>query len=154
MNASTPISNANWPSGLKVEEALRASEAFYHLLVETLPQNILRKNENGPVYVRQSQVLRLTGQVSRADRPARPISTSIPPIWPKRISVTTAASMESNAPFETTEENVAPTTAKKVTFIIIKTPIYDPVNRVIGTQCIFWDGDDGEADRAGPSQES
>src|SRR5205823_6085284 len=31
----------------RVEEALRESEAFYHSLVESLPQNILRKDLDG-----------------------------------------------------------------------------------------------------------
>ena len=42
----------------QTEEALRGSESLYHSLVETMPQNVFRKDLRGPVHVRQPAILR------------------------------------------------------------------------------------------------
>jgi PAS domain S-box-containing protein len=121
----------------KVEEALRASEAFYHLLVETLPQNILRKDQNGRFTFANRKFCDSLGKA-----PEQIVGKTDFDFYPAELAESYQRDdhrvMESKAPFETTEENIARDGEKSYVHII-KTPIYDPANRVIGTQCIFWD---------------
>ena len=52
----------------QAEENLRNSEALYHSLVETLPQNILRKDLAGTLHLRQPAVLQDAGPAPGGDR--------------------------------------------------------------------------------------
>ena len=121
----------------KAEEALGKSEAFYHLLVETLPQNILRKDADGLFTFANRKFCESLGQSSDAI-----IGQTDQAFYPAELAETYRADdrrvMESNTPFETTEEHVGPDAESKYMHII-KTPIHDPAGAVIGTQCIFWD---------------
>ena len=61
----------------KAEEKLRASEGFYHSLVESLPAAILRKDLEGR-------------SLAPTSSKARPTSTSSPARWPGSTSPTTS----------------------------------------------------------------
>jgi PAS domain S-box-containing protein len=121
----------------KAEEALRASEAFYHLLVETLPQNILRKDQDGRFTFANRKFCDSLGK-----SPEEIVGKTDLDFYPAELAEAYRSDdrrvMDSNCAFETTEENVA--RDGDISYVhIIKTPIYDQCNRTIGTQCIFWD---------------
>lgn len=121
----------------KVEEALRVSEAFYHLLVETLPQNILRKDLEGRFTFANRKFCDSLGK-----SPEQIVGKTDFDFYPAELAEAYQRDdrrvRDSNAAFETTEEHIGLDGEKNYVHII-KTPIYDPANRVIGTQCIFWD---------------
>jgi len=121
----------------KVEEALRASEAFYHLLVETLPQNILRKDQHGQFTFANRKFCDSLGK-----SPEEIVGKTDFDFYPAELAQTYQCDdrrvMDLNCAIETTEENVARDGGKSYVHII-KTPVYDHCNGVIGTQCIFWD---------------
>lgn len=121
----------------KAETALRASEAFYHLLVETLPQNILRKDADGYFTFVNRKFCDSLGKTSEEI-----VGKTDFDFYPAELAEAYQRDdrrvMESNAAFETTEEHIGLDGGKNYVHII-KTPIYDPSNKVIGTQCIFWD---------------
>jgi PAS domain S-box-containing protein len=121
----------------KAEEALRASEAFYHLLVETLPQNILRKDQNGRFTFANRKFCDSLGKT-----PEEIVGRTDFDFYPAELAEAYRNDdlrvMDSKCAFETTEENVA--RDGEISYVhIIKTPIYDLCDRMIGTQCIFWD---------------
>jgi len=69
------------------EEKLRDSEALYQSLVETLPQNIFRKDLQERFTFGNQQFCKVLGIRSRR-LSARPISISFLASWPRNISGT------------------------------------------------------------------
>lgn len=122
----------------RAEEALRASEGFYHSLVEGLPASILRKNLDGRFTFGNQKFyasleLDQTNQlVGRADID----------FFPKDLAEKYRADdlrvIENGATFETVEEHANPQ-GERLFVQVIKTPLRDPSGRIIGVQGIFWD---------------
>jgi two-component system NtrC family sensor kinase len=121
----------------KVEQALRASEVFYHSLVESLPQSILRKNLEG----------RFTfGNQNFCNALKRPLEQIIGKtdydFYPRELAEKyrqdDACVIASGKLFETVEEHVLPS-GDTLYVQVIKTPLYDPSGKIIGIQGIFWD---------------
>jgi two-component system, sensor histidine kinase and response regulator len=119
------------------EDALRNSEVLYHSLVETLPQNIFRKD--------------LLGRFTFANRRfcetlKRPLSEILGKtdfdFFPAHLATKyyhdDLRVIESLQPFETVEAHQS--VDEGITYVqVMKTPLYDHGGRVVGIQGIFWD---------------
>ncbi len=121
----------------RTEDRLRNSEAFYQTLVETLPQNILRKDVQG----RFTSANRKFCQSLRKPLPEI-LGRTDHDFFPKELAdkyhrddVRVMTTMET---FEAVEAH--PTHSGEKRFVhVIKTPLYDAMGRVVGVQGIFWD---------------
>ncbi len=119
------------------EQALRDSEVFYHSLVESLPQSILRKDVQGRFTFCNRN---FSGELGRS--PSEVLGKDdfafFPPELASKYRDDDAAVMEANRPLETVEEHSTP--GGKVIYVqVTKTPIRDAEGAVIGIQGIFWD---------------
>ena len=121
----------------RAEEALAKSEAFYHSLVESLPQNIYRKDlagrftfGNGRFCAEMSKTLDQI--VGKSDFDFFPADLAA------KYRADDERVMSGGRPFEVVEEHVTPG-GEKLYVQVIKTPVYDSLGNLIGTQGIFWD---------------
>ena len=120
-----------------VEQQLIESEAFYHSLVEHLPQFIFRKDLSGQFTFanqRFCQVLNRTLPeiIGRTDRDFYPSDLAA------KYQTDDREVIRSGRIFETVEENIGPG-GEKMYVQLVKTPILDARGQILGTQCIFWD---------------
>ena len=121
----------------RAEEKLVASEAFYHSLVENLPQNILRKDVNERFTFANQRFCSMLSKpleeiIGKTDFDFFPAALAEKYQRDDRYVIRTGET------FETIEENVAPNGSK--TYVnVVKTPIYDAKGKIIGIQGIFWD---------------
>ena len=121
----------------RVDEALAASEAFYHSLVEHLPLSIARKDLDGRITFcnqkfcdeLESPIEQLIGKTDRDLFPA-PLA--------EKYRADDLAVAQSGIPFETVEEHVPPD-GHKLFVHVMKTPIVGAAGKIIGTQVLFWD---------------
>jgi len=119
------------------EEQLVKSEAFYHSLVESLPQHILRKDLNERFTFANQKFCQLIGKpldqiIGRTD------FDFFPPELASKYQADDRLVIRTGRLFETVEVNQAPGGEKR--FVnVIKSPIHDVRGRVIGIQGIFWD---------------
>src|ERR1051326_2979720 len=121
----------------RAEERLLASEAFYHSLVENLPQNILRKDLNERFTFANQRFCATLGK-SLEQIIGKTDFDFFPPPLAEKYQRDDRYVIRTGESFETIEENVTPNGAK--TYVnVIKPPIYDPKGQIIGIQGIFWD---------------
>lgn len=121
----------------RIEQALREAEGFYHSLVETLPQSILRKDLNGRFSFANPRVCAELG---------KPIEEVIGKtdfdFFPRELAEKYRADdqkvLETGDPINVVEAHVTPS-GEKLYVQVIKTPLYGPDGRPIGVQGIFWD---------------
>ncbi|WP_435010767.1 PAS domain-containing sensor histidine kinase [Tundrisphaera lichenicola] len=119
------------------ERALRESEVFYHSLVESLPQSILRKDREGRFTFCNrnfSREMNLTPEQVQGKNDFD--------FYPRELAVKyredDARVIEAGQPFEAVEEHITP--SGHVIYVhVTKTPLYDSSGRVIGIQGIFGD---------------
>lgn len=121
----------------RAEEALQKSEAFYHSLVESLPQNIYRKDLAGRFTFGNGRFCNEMGRklneiVGKTDFDFFPQELAA------KYRVDDQRVVDSGKPFEIVEEHVTPG-GEKLYVQVIKTPVYDGAGNLIGTQGIFWD---------------
>ncbi len=121
----------------KAEEKLIASEAFYHSLVENLPQNILRKDLNERFTFANQRFCAMLGKpleeiIGKTD------FDFFPPELAAKYQRDDRFVIRTGQVFETVEENVGPG-GEKIYVNVVKTPIYDVNGQIIGIQGIFWD---------------
>ncbi|HXE55148.1 MAG TPA: PAS domain-containing protein [Tepidisphaeraceae bacterium] len=121
----------------RAEEALQKSEAFYHSLVESLPQNILRKDLDGRFTFGNGRFCNEMGRtldqiVGKTDFDFFPHELAA------KYRVDDQRVVDTGKPFEIVEEHVTPS-GDKLYVQVIKSPVYDASGSVIGTQGIFWD---------------
>ena len=119
------------------EQKLVRSEAFYHSLVEHLPQNIFRKDLGERFTFANQRFCQLLGKsldqiIGKTDL------DFYPPELARKFQQDDREVIRTGRIFETTEENIAPD-GEKIYVHVVKTPILDAKGRVLGTQCIFWD---------------
>jgi two-component system sensor histidine kinase/response regulator len=119
-----------------LQAALNHSEAFYHSLVESLPQNILRKDLQGRFTFVNSRFCQTVGRPREAI-----IGRTDFDLYPAPLAAQYQADDEevirTGQPRETVEEHQDQNGPSFVQ--VIKTPIRDGAGRIIGTQGIFWD---------------
>ena len=121
----------------RAEEALQKSEAFYHSLVETLPQNIYRKDLLGRFTFGNGRFCREIAKpqdqlVGKTDFDFFPAELAA------KYRADDQRVIDSGKAFEVIEEHVTPG-GETLYVQVIKTPVYDLAGNLIGTQGIFWD---------------
>ncbi|MGE3806365.1 MAG: PAS domain S-box protein [Gemmataceae bacterium] len=122
---------------VRVEEALRNSQAFYHSLVESLPQNVFRKDRLGRITFGNQRYAATLGM---------PIEELIGKtdfdLFPKELATKYVRDdhvvMETGKTFEAIEEHRLPS-GELLYVQVMKTPVSNAQGEVIGTQGIFWD---------------
>ncbi len=119
------------------EEKLRHSEALYHSLVETLPQNIFRKNLEYRFTFANKHFCDVLG------RPLEEILGKTDfDFFPKELAEKYQKDdqqvIETGEPYETVEEHRPPGSGK-IYVHVVKTPLRDADSKIIGLQAIFWD---------------
>jgi len=119
------------------EEQLVRSEAFYHTLVETLPQHILRKDLNERFTFANQKFCELVGKrleelIGKTD------FDFFHPELARKYQDDDRKVIKTQQTLEIIEENQAPHGEKRYVNVI-KTPIHDARGRTIGIQGIFWD---------------
>jgi PAS domain S-box-containing protein len=122
----------------KAEEALRASEGFYHSLVESLPASILRKDLEGRFTFGNQKFYAALG-VQGLDQVVGKTDLDF---YPRELAEKYRADdrrvIATDAVLEAVEDNVAPHSERR--FVqVIKTPLHDASGAIIGVQGIFWD---------------
>ncbi len=121
----------------EAEEKVQRSEALYHSLVETLPQNIVRKDPQGRFTFANQQFCKSLG------RPLEEIVGKtdydfFPPDLAAKYQRDDQRVLRTGKPFETVEEHQPPG-GRKMFVQVVKTPLYGPDGKAIGLQAIFWD---------------
>ena len=121
----------------QMEETLREAEAVYHSLVETIPQNIFRKDLDGRFNFANSNFCNTLGKpleeiVGRTDFDffGRALA--------ERYVNDDHNVINNRTVLDTVEEHVTPA-GKRLYVQVMKTPVYGPGGRVVGVQGIFWD---------------
>ena len=121
----------------RAEEQLITSEAFYHSLVEHLPQNMFRKDLSERFTFANQRFCQMLG---------KPLEQIIgktdwdfyPPELAAKYQKDDQKVIHTGQIFETVEENVGPD-GQTIHVHVVKTPIRDAKGQILGTQCIFWD---------------
>jgi PAS domain S-box-containing protein len=116
----------------KAEEALRASEALYHSLVETLPLSVWRKDLNGRFIFANKRF---------CDSVGKPLEQVIdktdfhfyPPELAAKYRADDARVHETGTIVTTTEDHVT-TAGERLYVQVVKAPVFDARGKVIGTQ--------------------
>ncbi len=120
----------------ETEKALRDSEAFYHSLVETLPQNIFRKDLEGHfTFVNDSFCESL--EQSRENVLGKTDCDFFPENLAQKYCKDDERVIRSGKPYDTVEAHHSKT--GDIYVQVIKTPLYDANSEVVGIQGIFWD---------------
>jgi len=121
----------------RTQDALKNSEMFYQTLVETLPQNILRKDTNGRfVFVNQKFCASLGKSVDEVL--GKTDWDFFPPQHAEKYHHDDLRVMQTREPIDTIEVNQTPG-GGRIFVHVIKTPLYDANGAVVGIQGIFWD---------------
>lgn len=119
------------------EEKLLKSEAFYHSLVESLPQHILRKDLNERFTFANQKFCQLLGKpldqiVGKTD------FDFFHPDLAAKYQNDDRHVIKTGKIFEAIEVNQAPGGERRYVNVI-KSPIHDATGNIIGIQGIFWD---------------
>lgn len=121
----------------QAEDSVKESEALYHSLVETMPQNVFRKDLLGRFTFANQQYCQhygatLAGILGKTDFDFFPVELAKQyQVDDKRVMATgqTLAIVEEHQPLGQSKSYVQ----------VVKTPLYGKDNTVIGLQGIFWD---------------
>ena len=119
------------------EEKLVASEAFYHSLVENLPQFILRKDLSERFTFANQRFCQMLGR-SLDEIMGKTDFDFYPPELASKYQRDDRYVIATGRSFEAVEENVTPT-GEKIYVQVVKTPILNVNGDIIGIQGIFWD---------------
>jgi sigma-B regulation protein RsbU (phosphoserine phosphatase) len=119
------------------EEEIRNSETLYHSLVETLPQNIFRKNLNEQFTFANSRFCETLGK-SLDEIVGKTDFDFFPSELAAKYQKDDQEIIQTGKMFETVEENQPPG-GEKLYVNVVKTPLHDAQGRIIGLQGIFWD---------------
>lgn len=119
------------------EEKLRESEALYHSLVETLPQNIFRKDLQGHFTFVNQRFCNTIGR-SSGNILGKTDFDIFPPELAAKYQEDDRRIMEAGKLFETVEQH-QPSGGEMIYVQVVKTPLYDAQGKVVGLQGIFWD---------------
>jgi sigma-B regulation protein RsbU (phosphoserine phosphatase) len=121
----------------QMEQELRNSESLYHSLVETMPQNVFRKDLQGRFTFANQQYCthchcKLEDILGKTDFDffARELA--------EKYQLDDQQVMQTGRTCEITEEH-HPLGQEKTIVRVVKTPLYDARGIIIGLQGIFWD---------------
>lgn len=127
----------NITSEREARQALENSETLYHSLVESLPQNIFRKNRDGIFTFANENFARALGE-SIENIIGKTDFDFFPEDLAQKYQKDDKAILDTLVAFETIEEYRDPSGERK--FVqVVKNPLYDAQANVIGIQGIFWD---------------
>ena len=121
----------------RTEERLRTSEAFYEALVETLPQNILRKDLQGRFTFANRKSCQSIGR-KQEEIIGRTDFDLFPPELAAKYHRDDLRVMTTRENLDTVEAHQGPH-GERLFVHVIKTPLYDASGNVIGVQGIFYD---------------
>jgi PAS domain S-box-containing protein len=121
----------------RIAQALKDAEAFYHSLVESLPQNIIRKDRQGVFTFANQRFCTLLGKsleqvVGRTDFDFFPANLAT------KYRHDDVTVMETGKNLEVVEKHQTPS-GETIYVQVVKTPIYDYLGEIIGSQVFFWD---------------
>jgi sigma-B regulation protein RsbU (phosphoserine phosphatase) len=121
----------------QTELNLRNSESIYHSLVETMPQNVFRKDLQGRFTFANQQYCKhynckLEDILGKTDFDFFPKDLA------EQYTKDDQRVMETGQTYEITEEHHPLGQEKSITQVV-KTPLYNADGKVIGLQGIFWD---------------
>jgi sigma-B regulation protein RsbU (phosphoserine phosphatase) len=119
------------------EEKLRHSEALYHSLVETLPQNIFRKDLECRFTFANKQFCRVLGR-SLEEIVGKTDFDFFPSELAEKYQRDDHHVLETGQTYETVEEHQPPG-GSKIYVHVVKTPLRRSDGTIIGLQAIFWD---------------
>ncbi|NGO39987.1 SpoIIE family protein phosphatase [Limisphaera ngatamarikiensis] len=119
------------------EERLRNSEALYHSLVETLPQNIFRKDIQGRFTFANQQFCRTLGRPLEAIL-GKTDFDFYPPELASKYQRDDARVIATGQTLNLVEEHRLPD-GRTLYVQVVKTPLRGAHNQIIGLQGIFWD---------------
>jgi sigma-B regulation protein RsbU (phosphoserine phosphatase) len=120
----------------QMEENLRTSEALYHSLVETIPQNIFRKDLQGRYTFVNRQFCKTLGK-TREEVLGKTIADYLPPEIAAQREADDRKVIETKKPFEAVEESRF--AGERGYNQVVKMPIFDAEGKVVGVQGMFWD---------------
>lgn len=119
------------------EEKVRHSEALYHSLVETLPQNIFRKDLQGRFTFANQQFCRTLNR-DLAEIVGRTDADFFPPDLAAKYQQDDARVLASGQKYETIEHHRLPD-GRLIYVQVVKTPLRGAYSQISGLQGIFWD---------------
>ena len=121
----------------QMEEALRSSESLYHSLVETMPQNVFRKDLQGRFTFANQQFCRHLNLAIEEI-----LGKTDFDFFPKELAAKyqkdDQAIMQTGQSREIIEVH-HPLGQENITVQVVKTPLRDHAGKIIGLQGIFWD---------------
>ncbi|MGH7976127.1 MAG: SpoIIE family protein phosphatase [Limisphaerales bacterium] len=122
---------------LKTEMSLRNSESLYHSLVETMPQNVFRKDLDGRFTFANQQYCnhyhcKLEDILGKTDFDFFPKELA------EKYERDDKRVLETGQTYEITEVH-HPLGQEKTFVQVVKTPLYGVDGKIIGLQGIFWD---------------
>ncbi len=119
------------------QKELRETEVFYHTLVETLPQHVLRKDLEGRFTFANQ---RLCAELGRSLEEIRGKTDF--DFWPRELAEKYRRDdrqvIESGQVLDVVEEHVTPQ-GETLYVQVMKTPLFSHDGKPIGIQGIFWD---------------
>jgi two-component system, NtrC family, sensor kinase len=121
----------------RMERALRDSEALYESLVESLSQNIFRKDRYGRFTYVNRRFCETVGK-PRSDILGKTDYDLFPPAMAAKYSTDDQGVFETGIPIEVVEEHRLPSGALKQVQVV-KTVVLDARGQTVGVQGIFWD---------------
>lgn len=122
----------------QAQESVRESEALYHSLVETMPQNVFRKDLQGRFTFANQQYCRHYGApleeiLGRTDFDFFPVELAV------KYQADDHRVMVTGKTIEIVEEHQPLGHTRKSYVQVVKTPLYGKDGTIIGLQGIFWD---------------
>ena len=126
----------------QAEQALQASEALYHSLVETIPMNVWRKDVEGRFVFGNKGFCEKTKR-TLADLIGKTDFDLFPAESAEKYRRDDSRVLTTGETFETIEEH-ATADGEKLYVHVIKLPVHDTQGNIVGTQGIFADMTDHE----------
>lgn len=132
----------------QANEQLRNSEALYQSLVDTIPENLCRKDAQGRFTYGNRHYCELVG-LSLSELIGKTDYDLHPPELADKYRADDQAVMAGGKAVEFLEEHVVLATGEKNYVRTIKNPLYDAQGQVMGIQIMFWDATElGRAEQA------
>jgi PAS domain S-box-containing protein len=121
----------------KSELALRDSQALYQSLVRSLPLNVMRKDLQGRFTFANEQFCKTVGH-SLQELLGKTDHDFFPAELATKYARDDRGVIETGKVFEDVEEHIKPN-GERIYVQVLKAPVYDARDNIIGTQGIFWD---------------
>ena len=121
----------------QTEQELRNSESLYHSLVETMPQNVFRKDLQGRFTFANQQYCKHY-KCKLEDILGKTDFDFFPKELAEKYQKDDQRVMETGQTYEIIEEH-HPLGQEKTIVQVVKTPLYGADGSIIGLQGIFWD---------------